>query len=158
MIDYERLTYPGGVAVATILKSPGAGVQKAILLMCGILLSGAVHCLSQFTGFENWQLGKLIGMPEFMNGVWYVSLMTVGVGFIAGKGGFSFIIGGFACYWILAPVLNRMGLLPTADQLQTLNVGMPDYLRTVLFRPVGIGMLIGGALTGIILAFPLTFL
>ena len=66
MIDYERLTYPGGVAVATILKSPGAGVQKAILLMCGILLSGAVHCLSQFTGFENWQLGKLIGMPEFV--------------------------------------------------------------------------------------------
>ena len=32
---------------------------------------------------------------------------------------------------------------------------MPEYLRTVLFRPVGIGMLIGGALTGILLAFPL---
>jgi len=155
MIDYERLTYPGGVAVATILKSPGAGVHKAILLMCGIALSGLVHFLSQFKGFENWHLGDLIGMPDYMNGVWYISLMTVGVGFIAGKGGFSFIIGGFACYWILAPLLSRMDLLPAADQLQTLDASMPDYLRTVLFRPVGIGMLIGGALTGIVLAFPL---
>ncbi|MBT5219788.1 MAG: oligopeptide transporter OPT family protein, partial [Woeseia sp.] len=33
MIDFERLTYPGGVAVATILKSPGAGVQKAVILL-----------------------------------------------------------------------------------------------------------------------------
>jgi putative OPT family oligopeptide transporter len=33
MIDFERLTYPGGVAVATILKSPGAGVRKAIILL-----------------------------------------------------------------------------------------------------------------------------
>lgn len=155
MIDYERLTYPGGVAVATILKSPGAGVHKAVFLMCGILLSGAVHFISQSTGFENWHLGNLIGMPDHMNGVWYVSLMTVGVGFIAGRGGFSFIIGGFACYWILAPILNHMNLLPAVDQLQTLDISMPDYLRTVLFRPVGIGMLIGGALTGIVFAFPL---
>ena len=41
MIDYERLTYPGGVAVATILKSPGAGVQKAI--MC--LRSGMMNAI-----------------------------------------------------------------------------------------------------------------
>ena len=27
MIDFDCLTYPGGVAVATILKSPGAGIQ-----------------------------------------------------------------------------------------------------------------------------------
>ena len=37
MIDYERLTYPGGVAVATILKSPGAGIHKAMLLIGGAL-------------------------------------------------------------------------------------------------------------------------
>ena len=36
MIDYERLTYPGGVAVATILKSPGAGPAKAVVLLIGI--------------------------------------------------------------------------------------------------------------------------
>ena len=43
MIDYERLTYPGGVAVATILKSPGAGVAKAIILLGAALISALVQ-------------------------------------------------------------------------------------------------------------------
>ena len=162
MIDYERLTYPGGVAVATILKSPGAGVHKALLLLSGLALSAAVHFGSQYMSqirhigaFERWNLGELLRMPDYMNGIWYVSLMTVGVGFISGKGGFSFIIGGFVCYWVLAPLLAGMELLPSADTLASLGDTMPDYLRLNLFRPVGIGMLIGGALAGIVLALPL---
>jgi len=155
MIDYERLTYPGGVAVATILKSPGAGIHKTFLLLAGIAVSGIVHLVSQVSRFENLNLGELVGMPDYMNGVWYISLMTIGVAFIAGKGGFCFIIGGFACYWILAPSLNLLNLLPTHETLGTLDVTMPEYLRLSLFRPVGIGMLVGGALTGIVLALPL---
>ncbi|MFQ5865223.1 MAG: OPT family oligopeptide transporter [bacterium] len=155
MIDFERLTYPGGVAVATILKSPGAGIRKAILLLSGAAVSAIVHFISQMTGFENWALGDLIGMPAYMNGVWYVSLLTIGVAFIAGKGGFFFIVGGYVCYWFLAPVLAGMGMLPSAETLQSLGTSMPGYLRINLFRPVGIGMLIGGALTGIALALPL---
>ena len=155
MIDYERLTYPGGVAVATILKSPGAGIRKAILLLAGAGVSAILHFGSQLTGFENWNIGAAIGLPEYMNGVWYVSLLTVGVGFIAGRGGFFFIVGGYVCYWILAPMLSAAGLLPTADTLQSMDTSMPGFLRVSLFRPVGIGMLIGGALTGIALAFPL---
>ncbi|MCF7955540.1 MAG: OPT/YSL family transporter, partial [Phycisphaerae bacterium] len=77
------------------------------------------------------------------------------VGFIAGKGGLSFIIGGFVCYWILAPVLNAMELLPTPQKLTGLGRTMPTYLGKDLYRPLGIGMLIGGAMTGIVLAFPL---
>ena len=162
MIDYERLTYPGGVAVATILKSPGAGVHKALLLLAGMAVSGLVCFTSQYmsqirglNGFEYLDLGKLIGMPEYMNGVWYVSLMTVGVGFISGRGGFSFVIGGFVCYWILAPILAAKGLAPSAETLVAAGQSMPDFMRLNLFRPVGIGMLIGGAVTGIVLALPL---
>ncbi len=155
MIDYERLTYPGGVAVATILKSPGAGISKAYLLVFGIVISGLVAFSTQYWKFENFNLGGLIGLPDYMNGILLISLMTIGVGFIAGKGGLSFVIGGFVCYWILAPILNGMGLLPTADDLKTLDQSMPDYLRVILYRPLGIGMLIGGAMTGIALAFPL---
>ncbi len=155
MIDFERLSFPGGVAVATILKSPGSGIRKAFLLLAGIVISGIVYFISQIKGFENWDLGDLIGMPAFMNGVWYVSLLTIGVGFIAGKGGFFFIIGGYVCYWILAPLLASMGMLPSAETLQILQTDMINYLRLSLFRPVGIGMLIGGALTGIVLALPL---
>jgi putative OPT family oligopeptide transporter len=155
MIDFERLTYPGGVAVATILKSPGAGVHKALLLLSGIAVSGVVHFVSQLFGFEYWNLGKLLHMPDYMNGIWYISLMTIGVGFIAGKGGFYFIVGGFACYWILAPILAYMNLMPSPETLQAAETTVPEYLRLNLFRPIGIGMLIGGALTGIVLALPL---
>ncbi len=146
MIDFERLTFPGGVAVATILKSPGAGVTKAVLLLSAALLSAVAHTFVQLNGVDNWNLGALIGMPEYANGVWYLSLLTIGVGFIAGRGGLAFIIGGFVCYWFLAPVLSVSDLLPSTN---------PDELRVNLFRPVGIGMLIGGAITGIVLALPL---
>jgi len=155
MIDFERLAFPGGIAVAAILKSPGAGIRKALLLLAGAGLSAAVHFISQLTGFENGRLGDLIGMPEYMNGVWYISLLTVGVGFLAGKGGVFFIVGGYVCYWILAPLLATQGLLPDAQALTEMGQSMPNYLRLQLFRPVGIGMLIGGALTGIVLALPL---
>ena len=155
MIDFERLTYPGGVAVATILKSPGAGVRKALLLLSGMAVSGIVHFISQYSGFENWNLGQVIGMPDYMNGVWYVSLLTIGVAFIAGRGGVYFIIGGYVCYWILAPLLNTFDLLPSYETLNAFDNSMPEYMRLTLFRPVGIGMLVGGALAGICLALPL---
>ena len=155
MIDFERLAFPGGIAVAAILKSPGAGIRKALLLLGGAAASAVVHFTSQYTGVENWRLGDLIGMPDYMNGVWYISLLTIGVGFLAGKGGVFFIVGGYVCYWILAPLLAARGLLPDAQALTEMGQSMPDYLRLQLFRPVGIGMLIGGALTGIGLALPL---
>jgi len=156
MIDYERLTFPGGVAVATILKSPGAGIHKAILLLAAAAVSALVHMASQAAGMDNWNLGVLLGMPEYMNGIWYISLLTIGAAYIAGKGGVAFIIGGFACYWVIAPLLAGTGLLPTEMvDGQALPITDPEVLRLSLFRPVGIGMLIGGALTGIVLALPL---
>ena len=154
MIDYERLTYPGGVAVATILKSPGAGIQKAMLLIGGALLSGGLHAVSQSTGVDNWDLGSLIGMPGYMNGVWYLSLLTIGVGYIAGKGGVAFIIGGYVCYWILAPMLAGLDMFPVDPATGAVSEE-PNALRLLLFRPVGIGMLIGGAIAGVAMAFPM---
>ncbi len=155
MIDFERLTYPGGVAVATILKSPGAGIKKAYYLLGGAALSAIVHFISKSMGVEDFNLGAIIGMPEYMNGIWYVSLLTFGAAYIAGKGGLFFIVGGFVSYWILAPIMASTGILPTPDILAAAGQDMPDYLRLELFRPVGIGMLIGGALMGIVLALPL---
>jgi putative OPT family oligopeptide transporter len=154
MIDYERLTYPGGVAVATILKSPGAGIHKAMLLIGGAILSGGIHAISQSTGVDNYDLGSLIGMPGYMNGVWYLSLLTIGVGYIAGKGGVAFIVGGYVCYWFLAPLLSGLEMFPV-DPVSGQVTEEPDDLRLLLFRPVGIGMLIGGAVAGVAMAFPM---
>jgi putative OPT family oligopeptide transporter len=153
MIDYERLTYPGGVAVATILKSPGAGVRKAAILLAAAAVSASAHVVSQETGMSDWNLGAMIGMPAYMNGMWYLSLLTVGVGFIAGRGGVAFIIGGFVAYWFLSPMLAATGAFPL-DEVGA-AISDPGQLRLLLYRPLGIGMLIGGAVAGVVLALPL---
>jgi putative OPT family oligopeptide transporter len=155
MIDFDRLAYPGGIATATVLKAPGAGVRKAKLLIGAAFVAAIVHLVSLITGFEQWDLGAVLGMPEYMNGIWYISLLTIGTAYLAGRGGFFFVIGGYVCYWFLAPIMSRQGILPTPAELEAAGQGMATFLRLQLFRPVGIGMLIGGALTGIALALPL---
>jgi len=154
MIDYERLTYPGGMAVATILKSPGAGIRKAVMLLAGVGISAAAAFAAAYMGVDKWDAGAWLNLPEYMNVVFKVSLMTVGVGFIAGRGGASFVIGGYVCYWVLAPILNQMRRIPAAETFADPRSEVPGFLLG-LFRPVGIGMLIGGAFAGIMLALPL---
>lgn len=153
MIDFERLTYPGGVAVATILKSPGAGMRKAMLLVGAAVVSGGLHFLSQSTGVAYWPMGEQLGLPDYLNVTWYLSLLVIGVGFIAGRGGVAFIIGGFVVYFLIAPLLDLTGSFPIGGAGAPITD--PDALRSILFRPVGIGMLIGGAVAGVIFAFPL---
>lgn len=48
-------------------------------------------------------------------------------------------------------VMNPMNLLPGPATVSN----VPNHLRLTLFRPLGIGMLIGGALAGIVFALPL---
>lgn len=156
MIDFERLAYPGGIAVAAILKSPGAGLRKAQRMLAAALLSGVMHLMVvHVAGYHDADIGALLGLPAYLNTVFYVSLLTVGVGYLAGKGGVYFIVGGYACYWVLAPILDALGRIPGAEALARMQTTAPEYLRVELFRPLGIGMLIGGALAGIVLALPL---
>ena len=149
MIDFQRLPYPGGIAVATILKSPGAGIKKAIMLFGAAIVSG-LFCYFVKEDVHDLYLGSILGVPPRYNLVLYCSLMTIGVGFLSGKGGFWFGAGGFICYWLLSPIISMQG----SPDMQTM-VEMPDKLRSFIYKPSGIGMLIGAALGGIIMAFPL---
>ena len=176
MIDFDRLAYPGGIAVATILKSPGAGVRKAVLLLGGALFSGIVHLLVlTFMGEEgNWHAGKAMGLPSLLNISLYLSVMTIGVGFLSGKGGFWFGAGGFICYFLLSPLLSGFagpdiaGVISPEDAVVQGLVGDPDKwdlgnslvdapgaMRGAIYKPLGIGMLVGAAIGGILAAFPL---
>ncbi|MCA9131543.1 MAG: OPT/YSL family transporter [Planctomycetales bacterium] len=153
MIDFDRLPYPGGIAVATILKSPGAGVRKAVLLLSGVGLA-AICQLLVLWGYQGgepaWAAGSQLGLPSMLNITFFISIMTIGVGYLSGKGGFWFGAGGFVCYFILSPLLS---LLAGAD-VASLTAD-PDGMRLQLYRPTGIGMLIGAAIGGIIGALPM---
>ncbi len=155
MIDFDRLAYPGGIATAQIIKVPGAGVRKAILLSGAMVISAGAYWVTQWTGVDEWNVGAVLGWPEYMNGIYFLSLMVIGTAYLAGKGGFWFVIGGYVCYWFLAPLLSAKGLLPTPEVLQEAGHGVAEQLRLTLFRPLGIGMIVGGALTGIVFALPL---
>lgn len=154
MIDFNRLAYPGGIAVAAVLKSPGAGLRKAMLLIGGAVASAVAHGLvTQVLDVphETWELGAQLGLPSYLNIAFYLSLLTIGVGFLSGKGGITFGIGGFACYWLFAPLLTVLG----SPDVQQMVAEGPGPLRGALFRPAGIGILIGAAVGGVIAAFPL---
>ncbi len=163
MIDFERLPYPGGIAVATILKSPGAGMRKAMLLLTGGVVSAGVAIALAFvfdpdSGLKDaypvqrilTNLGSNFQIPTMLNLTFYLSLMTIGVGFLSGKGGFWFGAGGFICYWLLSPVLASYG----GEEIRAM-VPDPGAMRGGIYRPTGIGMLIGAAIGGILVAFPL---
>jgi len=154
MIDYNRLAYPGGIAVAAVLRSPGAGIQKAKLLLGGAALSAAFHVLVTLgleVPGEKLAVGDALGLPAFLNVSFYLSLLTIGVGFLSGRGGIVFGIGGFVCYWALSPALALFG----GDAVQSIVAQGPGPLREILFRPAGIGILIGAAFGGVAGALPL---
>jgi len=159
MIDFNRLAYPGGIATAAILKSPGAGLRKALLMLAAAAVSGLVHFwvlkfssdASRYIHGEELHLGDALGLPPYLNVTFYLSIMTIGVGFLSGRGGLWFGAGGFLCYFFLAPLLARFG---GADVLALVDGG-PGPLRGTLFRPAGIGMLIGAAIGSIVFAAPM---
>ncbi len=152
MIDFNRLAYPGGIAVATILKSSRSGIAKARLLLIAALVSCLVHLwVVDAVPKEKFFFGAAIGAPDFLNLTFYVSLLTVGTGFLSGRGGLYFGLGGFICYFALAPMLSVAG---APDVVAVVEAG-PEALRSGLFRPLGIGMLIGAAVGGIFAAAPL---
>jgi len=143
MIDIDRLRFPSGTAVGAILKSPGAGVRKAILLAAGMgfsaLVSIAVH-----TGFiaETIDLGALLGMPAYFRNVWAVSLLSLGAGFISGRAGLAVLIGGILAYWIITPLAVNFGWVPAELSDFSLDQGgfrLPSPQRHELWHPAARG-------------------
>lgn len=151
MIDFDRLRFPSGTAVCAILKSPGAGMQKAVLLGAGFLVSVVVVvCVHGKILPAAIPLGAWLGLPAYTQTGISVSTMNLGAGLLSGLGGLPFALGGVLAFWFCAPVAVGLGWVSAADP-----AALTDTVYLTMLRPIGIGMLIGGALMGVAMAFPM---
>lgn len=164
MIDLERLRFPSGVAVAAILKSPGAGKRKLVLLGVGIVVSAIFRLVVVECDVKYVDLNKLLTfIPKHFDNVWALSLMSLGAGYLTGRSGFLVLIGGILSYWIVTPITINNGwldvgavdaLLKTSEEPISRIEAMLMVCHKEITRPMGIGMLVGGAIMGIVISMP----
>ena len=162
MIELERLRFPSGIAVASLLKSPGAGARQAKLLGGGFAVAASLHALAG-AGILPEELGvnHLLGVPEYIPLAVSVSFASLGAGLLSGRGGLPFVFGGMLAWYIIAPAAVLTGMVPSAASMG-LAAGVEGYdgwatwevLYGRMLRPLGIGILIGGALSGVVASFP----
>ncbi len=157
MIDLDRLRFPSGVAVATIIRSGTAGIGKAKLLGIGFFISAAWKLLlisgwidiPGVLEYEEFNFGFGV-IPEYLAPAIYLSLMNIAAGLLSGRGGLPFFAGGILAWWVISPVAVNMGWLPEVST----GASQVGFLYGKMLRPLGIGALIGGALMGVVMTFP----
>jgi uncharacterized oligopeptide transporter (OPT) family protein len=174
MLDIERLRFPSGTAVAAILRSPGEGPRKARILVLGVVVAVLIYLpaalpnlkvdgkplwgygdLNALLGVdiftkETVNVGRLLGLPGYVALVFAITPLSFGAGYLTGRAGLVILAGGVLAAFVLNPVAYLDGWLPA-------SVGPNDVseeARVLFNRPIGIGMLLGGALMGVLAALP----
>jgi uncharacterized oligopeptide transporter (OPT) family protein len=217
MIEMDRLRFPTGVAVTTIIRAGATGVEKAKLLAIGFAIAAAWKLVmlsplleppttgpltdaeiiaieaeqevairkkyelkdsqalsaeqqNEFRGradsarqkavvkkrgwgvlHEELHFGCNIIPPQFAP-ILYLSLMNLAAGMLAGRGGLPFFAGGILSWWVIAPAAAGMGWV-SPDLIESYG-GIDWAIYSKMLRPLGIGTLVGGALMGVVMAFP----
>ena len=187
MIDLDRLRFPTGTAVASVLRSPGEGIRKSLVLVLGVVLSmvviwftEAAQTLNQpdlgWSGFLGWgDLARRMGAPDGVvtdhsidlgrwiqqsrlgalwhpafDFTWAIAPFALGAGFITGRPGLVVLAGGLLAYFVITPVAYDAGWMPGAVDA----VAAKGWALGNVNRPLGIGLLTGGALVGLLFALP----
>ncbi|MCP3920144.1 MAG: hypothetical protein GY711_31850 [bacterium] len=98
----------------------------------------------------NVDAGRMGGLPDHMQLLFALAPFALGAGYLTGRAGLFVLAGGVLAYLIINPVLYTMGWMPAsllADQA-------PGFGYGNINRPLGIGLLLGGAMMGVIASFP----
>tara|TARA_B100000609_G_scaffold197025_1_gene193405 strand:- start:18476 stop:20293 length:1818 start_codon:yes stop_codon:yes gene_type:complete len=159
MIDLDRLRFPSGVATATIIRAGSSGVEKAKLLAIGFVVSAGWKLLLLSGWLDTVSGGRIAHeeldfsmgvIPAYLSPILALSLMNIAAGLLAGRGGLPFFVGGVLSWWVISPIAVGAGWTPAGMTGGDLS----GFVYSQMLRPLGIGALIGGALMGVIVAFP----
>ena len=157
MIEIDRLRFPTGVAVTTIIRAGKAGVDKARLLAVGFLISAAWKALlvsgllDQLSFIQEEEICFDLGvLPAYTSPLLSLSLMSAAAGMLAGRGGLPFFLGGAIAWWVISPAAVNLGWTPAGMH----DAELQGYIFSNMLRPLGIGTLVGGALMGVVVCFP----
>jgi len=201
MLDIDRLRFPSAVAVGAILKSPGAGPKKSIVLVIGILVAMIIYAPAGLPALgvpgyaslgwtlskqvdperaaakaqgrdtsdlsvrvdrdrdgkpdlvltnETIDVGRILGLPAEVQLAFAIAPFALGAGYLTGRAGLMVLAGGLLAYMILNPVSYALGWMPATVQAHE----APGYALAAFNRPLGIGLLLGGAMMGILASVP----
>lgn len=157
-IEVERLRFPTGIAVASIIRSGSAGAAKVRLLLFGFAFS-ALWKLLLFSGWLDYP-GVLDGemldlsfglLPDYLLLTLLLSPLTFAAGLLTGRSGLPFFIGGVIAWWVISPTAVTLGWLPQGLS----GVEQSEFLHQAMLRPLGIGVLIGAAFMELFLNLPM---
>ncbi|TVQ82056.1 MAG: hypothetical protein EA380_00755 [Phycisphaeraceae bacterium] len=96
-------------------------------------------------------IGRLIvGFPAEIPLIFAIAPFALGAGYITGKAGLMVLAGGLLAYFVLMPLAFNGGLF--AETVQAWDAA--ETGRAMFTRPMGIGMLVGGALMGLLFSLP----
>lgn len=160
MIEFDRLRFPSGIAVASLLRSPGAGIRQAKLLAAGFGIATLAHVPAYYGWIPSQlTLGTWVGLPQWLPISLGISFASIGAGLLAGKGGLPFVFGGMLAWWVLSPLAMTQGWIPSAESLGVVSetdweAWATGVLYSQMLRPLGIGILVGGALAGVLVSLP----
>ena len=137
MIEIERLPFPSGTAVATILRSPTQGVAKTRLMLAGAGVSSLLFLLknaNHLPGIEHAlpgsiDLGAWLHLPPYVEATASLSLFAVGIGFIAGRNGLFVLAGSAVSYWLIAPLVVTWNWGPARGGVRSEHDQLSDPLR-----------------------------
>ncbi|MEX2218927.1 MAG: OPT/YSL family transporter [Phycisphaerales bacterium] len=95
-------------------------------------------------------VGRLLGLPAEVFLVFAIAPFALGAGYLTGRAGLVVLAGGILAYMVLNPIAYNAGWVPATVPAH----GVAGYARTAYNQPLGIGLLLGGALMGIAAALP----
>ena len=94
--------------------------------------------------------GRWFGIPLEFPFILAIAPFALGAGYITGRAGLFVLAGGILAYFFINPLAFNLDWIPVTVQ----SHAVADYGRGQFTRPLGIGMLLGGALMGVLFSLP----